>query len=179
MPVSSARAENRNALSGTSRSSAPPAHSADVPHNRQRKRNSRFIGRMQALLALWIERTRFGGDPVEVGGITCRDWDSDDFREFIRMHGADGRFERGIAVARGLDQHRMLLRAFNRPLPPVDRAARRKDVDARGKPRLHQRLRQPLRAWALREGGGHEPRFHGAGSLVTAGGGGGGPGGAG
>src|SRR3990172_13374124 len=145
--ASIARAEKRKALSGSSRSSVPAAHSTGAARNRHRTRNSRLIGRMEAILTLCIERPRLGDDPVQVDGKACREWDRDDFREFIRMPGTDSGLERSIAVARGLDQHRMLLRIFDLPLPAVDRAARREDIDARGKPRLHQRLRQPLRAW--------------------------------
>ena len=49
-----------------------------------------------------------GGHPVEVGGKAALDWDRDDLRKFVGMAGADRRFERRIALGRGLDQQRML-----------------------------------------------------------------------
>src|SRR3990172_4722988 len=98
--ASIARAEKRKALSGSSRSSAPAALGAVAASRRHIPRRTLLIGRIGTLS---IEQAGLGGDPVQVSGNPRRQWDSDDFREFIRVPCADRRLERRIAVARGLD----------------------------------------------------------------------------
>src|SRR5258708_12707861 len=98
---------------------------------------------------------------MEVGGKTPRQWDRDDLGKFVGMAGADRGLELGVAITRGFDQHRELVRVLGLAFPPIDGAAGRKNVDAGGKAFLDQRVRELRRAVAGRQIRDDEIGIHG------------------
>src|SRR6476469_4102887 len=77
-------------------------------------------------------RARLALDPIEVRFEALPDRPGDDLRHAVGMARADGRFELGIALARGLDEHGILGRLLVAPFPAVEGRDRRKNVGAGG-----------------------------------------------
>src|SRR5438552_795906 len=72
------------------------------------------------------------------------------------MAGADRRFQVSVAVAGGLDEHREFLGVLGLALPAIDRAARRKDIDARSEALFDELMREPCGAVAVGQIGDDE-----------------------
>jgi len=88
-------------------------------------------------------------DPGNIGGIGIDDGDSDHFGKFVRVHPPDCLLDPWEETFPRLDQHRHLRRGLRFTFPAIDRRALRKYVDASGKPRLDQAMRELERAIAV------------------------------
>src|SRR4051812_41108651 len=112
--ASSVRAENWNALSGSSR---PSALSAGAACARRKSANSSRKARRRIASARRLAR-----DPLEIRRQPAGERQGDDLGQLVRMVLADCRLEGRVALARCLDQHRILLGVLDAAFPPVDGA---------------------------------------------------------
>jgi len=99
--------------------------------------------------------------PAEEIGTAAFHRQSNDFRQFIGMQGADCGLDLGIELTARLDQHRHFCGGFDRALPAVYGNTLRKQVDASGQPALDQGIGNPARDDAIRHIGQHDDRSHG------------------
>src|SRR5712672_649726 len=104
--ASSARAEKRNAFSGSSRLSVEPPSlscpSAGALSSIATTSRRTFFTPCSRLGL----HAGFVRDPLQVLRQPLFDWDRDDLWKFVRMGLAQGLLQRRVALGRGLDQHR-------------------------------------------------------------------------
>ena len=85
-----------------------------------------------------------GGEPGQVGNAALGDRNDEEFGRVVGVKLPDSGFEGREARGGRLDQKLPLVGAFDRALPPIDRAHWREDADARRQLFLHQLLRKRL-----------------------------------
>src|SRR5258707_10495831 len=115
--ASSARAEKRNAFSGSSRLSvAPPSLSCPSAGALSRIATTSRKTFFTPCSRLGF-RAGFVRHPLQVLRQAVLHWDRDDLRKFVRMALAQGLLQRLVALRRGLDQHRVLFVVLHRAFP--------------------------------------------------------------
>src|SRR5712671_5914383 len=147
--ASSARAEKRNAFSGSSRLSVePPSLSCPSAGALSRIATTSRRTFFTPCLRLGL-RAGFVRDPLQVLRQSALHWDRDDLRKFVRVPLAQRLLQSLVALGRGLDQHRVLFVVLDRAFPAVHGAAGGEDVHAGREALLDQHVAQPLRGGAV------------------------------
>src|SRR5258706_15287167 len=147
--ASSARAEKRNAFSGSSRLSVEPP-SLSCPSAGALSRIARTSRKTLFTPCLRLGlRAGFVRDPLQVLGQASLDWDRNDLGKFVRMGLAQRLLQGPAAPGGGLDQQRMLFIVLDRAFPAVHPAAGGGEGHAGGGGLLAQHLPQPLRRCAV------------------------------
>src|SRR5687768_11435997 len=92
--------------------------------------------------SIFIRTRRFAGNPMQVCGQSAAYWDSNDFREFVGVHGLYQALHRRIMLRNRFNKDRHFDPAFHFALPAVDGSTLALYVDARGQPLFHQLVRK-------------------------------------
>src|SRR5207244_4299951 len=86
-----------------------------------------------------LRMCRFVTNPGQIFFASALDRQDDQLRQLVGMKVADPRLERGESTPCRLDDELALGVALDLSLPAIDRGHRRQQVDAGGKPLVHER----------------------------------------